>query len=115
MIPQQPRPLTDEDAVERFGNQWSFLDRAWFEKTFPRVASFFNAKFHAGVYKQKDRWIHRGYSFEFTQSKIYGPDTTRIYVVCSVYPGWHYTVELGRIRTSVLAAIMNGRMLDKWR
>ena len=115
MFRQQPRPLTDEDAVENFGNQWQFLEVPWFEKTFPAIADFFDKKFHAGVYDDKSRWKQRCYTLAHTQSKIFGPGTTRIYAVCSIYPGWHYTVELGRIKTSTFAVILETVMLDKWR
>ena len=115
MLPQQPRPLTDEDDAERFGFQMPFLERSWFERTFPAPTKFFDDKFHAGVYEDKDRWKYRRYSFVFTQSDMYGPGVTRIYAVCSVYPGWHYSVELSRIRTTTLAVVLGSTMLDKWR
>ena len=111
---QQPQPLPDK-ASKHYGDMWSGVDKTWFEAEFPTLAKFFFDKFHNGKYHDKGRWPRRSYRFYLTQNPFHGPGITRIYIVINIYPYWFYSVEMARSKSSMLAAILRGMLMDEWK
>ena len=114
MFPRQPQPLPDE-LGKHYGDMWRRLDNAWVEREFPKIAKFFNDKFHGGKYLQKDRWQHRHYDLAMTQDSVWGAGTTRVYIICAVRPYWFYTVEIARPSNTMMAAVLRGMLGDEWK